>query len=146
MSAWEDMVAYVNAVKNGGNHEEERRKWFAKKSIPLGEIKAELLENPEVRAEYERLRPEFGAENKRIQARAQQEVPRFENGRRVHLMDYIPDKQLYAAVRFALDKIQEGTDPAYAVGWAANQYRVKKSDVGHYVGQNRGTRSGRRQP
>ncbi|HOW75598.1 MAG TPA: hypothetical protein PK959_06660 [Candidatus Competibacteraceae bacterium] len=107
-------------------------------NIPFEKIKAEALQNPEVRAEYERLRPEFT--NKHVK----KTIHRYENGQRIYLMDYINDKKLYAAVMFAREKYREGESQDYAIGMAAKKYRVDKCSIAYYVGQVGGTVSGRR--
>lgn len=111
-----------------------------KRLIPFKELKAELLQNPEVRAEYERLRPEFEQVQVAIKKRSHPTSRRVDE-RREYLMDYIPPQKngknpLYAAVLFAIDLMREGQSPAYANGWAAKKYRVEKSDVAHYTGQH----------
>jgi hypothetical protein len=50
-------------------------------------------------------------------------------------MDYIPDKQLFAAVMFARKMIAEGTPPEIAISRAAYYRRKPECDVAHYVGQ-----------
>jgi len=66
------------------------------------------------------------------------------DGKRAHVMDYIDDKTVYAAVMFARRMIREGTPAAVAIRRAANYYGVYVSSVAHYVGQVGGTVSGRR--
>jgi hypothetical protein len=50
-------------------------------------------------------------------------------------MDYIPDKQLFAAVMWAREQIREGQAPGIAIYKAANYYGYSTEDVAHYVGQ-----------
>jgi hypothetical protein len=50
-------------------------------------------------------------------------------------MDYIPDKQLFAAVMWARKMIREGMTPEIAIARAANYQRKSVHDVAHYVGQ-----------
>lgn len=52
-----------------------------------------------------------------------------------YIMDYIPDKRLYAAVMYARNMIREGASPAIAIRKAAFTYKQDISDVAHYVGQ-----------
>jgi hypothetical protein len=73
-----------------------------------------------------------------------QHVPRRPDGRREYLIDFIPDRQLYCAVMFALRMIREGTPPGLAIWRAASYYRREITAVAHYVGQAGGTCSGRR--
>lgn len=116
-------------------------------TIPYSKVKAEALKNPKVRAEYERLRPEFEPMITRPNLPPKKETPRRIDGKRKYLMDYIHSKPLYAAVMFARKKIREGESPDYAIGWAARLYakhKVKKHDIARYVGQSGGTVSGRR--
>lgn len=47
------------------------------------------------------------------------------------LMEYIPDKQLYAAVMFARKMIREGTKPGIVYTRAAKYYHVSSKDVAH---------------
>ena len=49
--------------------------------------------------------------------------------------DYIPDKDLYAAVMFARKMIRQGTPAGLANYKAARYYGVDSSDVAHFVGQ-----------
>lgn len=58
-------------------------------------------------------------------------------------MDYIADKDLYAAVMFARKMIRQGKPAGLANYTAANYYGVDMADVAHYVGQAAG-RSKRR--
>jgi len=132
--------------------EQARAGYFNKnhaRTIPASAIKEELMESPEFRAEYERLRPEFQLAQAKIDTAKKAVVHRTSNGRRAYLMDYIPPMKngknpLYAAVMFARELMREGQSPDYANGWAAKKYRVKKSDVAHYTGQVAGTVSGLR--
>lgn len=71
-------------------------------------------------------------------------VPRGPKGKRMYAMDYIPDKQLYAAVMFARMMIREGTPPGVAIIRAANHYGYETKQVAHYVGQAGGTYAHRR--
>lgn len=48
------------------------------KTIPYEDIKSRLMQNPEVRAEYERLRPEFELAHTIIAARAAQGLTQAE--------------------------------------------------------------------
>jgi hypothetical protein len=50
-------------------------------------------------------------------------------------MDYIGDKQLFAAVMFARRMIHEGTSPGIAITRAANYHEMPVRDVARYVGQ-----------
>lgn len=77
------------------------------------------------------------------------QVARRSNGKREHLMDYIPDKQLYAAVMFAREKMRDGCSPDYANGWAARVYSkpyhvITAHMIAKYTGQCGGTVAGRR--
>jgi hypothetical protein len=54
------------------------------------------------------------------------------------VMDFIPDKKLYAAVMFARKMIRGGTPPQVANSRAAEYYAVSVSDVAHYTGQTAG--------
>jgi len=142
MSAWEQMEQLIADAKAGRFNQPP-----PKRLTPFEEIKAKALQNPEFQAEYERLRPEF--EQAQADISQKKPVQRQASGQREHLMDYIPPKRngknpLYAAVMFARELMREGQSPAYANGWAAKKYRVKKSDVAHYTGQVGGTVSGRR--
>lgn len=58
-------------------------------------------------------------------------------------MDFIDDKDLYAAVMFARKMIRQGKPAGLANYTAANYYGVDMADVAHYVGQAAG-RSKRR--
>jgi hypothetical protein len=73
-------------------------------------------------------------------------VPRGPKGKRRYAMNYIPDKQLYAAVMFARRMIREGTPPGVANTRAAGYYGVSIHDVARYVGQAGGTFAQRRRP
>ena len=57
---------------------------------------------------------------------------------------YIPDKQLYRAVSFALSMIRNGQNPGIAVLRAADYYKVDYSAVGKYCGQAGGRKSAER--
>jgi len=61
---------------------------------------------------------------------------------RKDVMDYIPDKKLYAAVKFARKMIREGTRPQIANTRAAKYYGFSVSDVAHYTGQTAGRIAG----
>lgn len=54
--------------------------------------------------------------------------------KRGHLMPYISDKALYAAVMYARRLIRAGNPPAMSIVQAARYWHVDKSDVAHYVG------------
>jgi hypothetical protein len=71
-------------------------------------------------------------------------VPRGPKGKRRYVMDYIPDKTLFAAVMFARKMIREGTPPGIANTRAAAYYEVSVRDVARYVGQAGGTSAQRR--
>ncbi len=71
-------------------------------------------------------------------------VPRGPRGRRRYAMDYIPDRQLYAAVMFARRMIGEGVPPGVAITRAANYYEFPVGDVARHVGQAGGTCAQRR--
>jgi len=76
-------------------------------------------------------------------------VARRADGKRAYLMDFINDKQLYAAVMFAREKMREGYSPDYANGWAARVYskpmhKITVCAVAKYTGQCAGTVAGRR--
>lgn len=132
---FEELLAFAKA--GGFDKQPERKPVYQYHD----DMKAELMANPEVKAAYDALEPEFERAEKNIQRRA--------NGKRKYLMDYIPPQKngrnnLYAAVMFAREKMREGYSPAYANGMAASKYRVSKSDVAHYTGQVAGTSKGRR--
>lgn len=55
-----------------------------------------------------------------------------------HVMDYIPDKDLYAAVMFACKMVKDGTDYHDAVRRASRYYDVEADDVRHYMSQRSG--------
>lgn len=65
-------------------------------------------------------------------------------GLRVHTMDWISDKDLFKAVRFAASMISKGTRPGIAHHRAAKYYGVSVSDVAHYSAQHAGTIAGRK--
>jgi hypothetical protein len=66
------------------------------------------------------------------------------NGLRMYDMDYIGNRDLFAAVMFSRKMIREGTDPWIANDRSARYYSVDVSDVAHYVAQAAGTIGGRR--
>jgi hypothetical protein len=72
------------------------------------------------------------------------DVPRGPRGRRRYAMDYIPDRNLHAAVSFALELMRQGKPPGLANTIAAESRGVAVSAVAHYTGQAAGTKSGRR--
>ena len=66
-------------------------------------------------------------------------VERGPKGNRRWAMDFIDDKNLFAAVMFARRMIREGTSAGIANSRAAKYYAVSISDVARYVGQAGGT-------
>lgn len=58
-----------------------------------------------------------------------------------YLMDYIPDKDLFKAVMFAVKMIRSGKDQAQAIRTASRYYDVDMSEVAHYVGQRGGRKN-----
>lgn len=60
--------------------------------------------------------------------------------RHEYLMDYIPDKDMFKAVMWAVKMIRSGTSPSIAIRRAAYHYDVDMADVAHYVGQRGGRR------
>ena len=72
------------------------------------------------------------------------ETQRGPHGRRRYRMDFIPDKDLFAAVMFARKMIREGENPGKANYVAANYYGFSVEQVAHYTGQTAGTTAGRR--
>ena len=57
-------------------------------------------------------------------------------------MNFIEDKDVYAAVCFARRMIREGTNVGLAIYRASTYYEVSSSEVAHFIGQ-RGGRSRR---
>jgi len=50
-------------------------------------------------------------------------------------MEYIQDKKLFRAVKFARSLMRKGTDPDIANYRASLYYKVRISDVTHYTGR-----------
>lgn len=57
-------------------------------------------------------------------------------------MDFIQDRDVYAAVCFAIKMIREGLPVRLAIYRASTYYEVSSSEVAHFIGQ-RGGRSRR---
>jgi transcriptional regulator with XRE-family HTH domain len=70
------------------------------KTIPFAELRAKLLENPEVAAEYERLGPEFDLAEKLIRARKSAGLTQAELAERMH------------TTQSAIARLESGTLPA----------------------------------
>lgn len=63
-------------------------------------------------------------------------VPKHE-----YIMDYIPDKNLFKAVMWARNMINDGKQPGIAIRRASYRYKVDMKDVAHYVGQRGGRKN-----
>lgn len=132
-TAWEQLVCQAKSGK--------RAKYDVLPKT-FKEMKAELMQDPEFRAEYERLRPEFELDIPQPPSPSPLSVPRRADGKRKFLHDYLPE-ELFKAVRFAAKMISEGKAPGVAYRIAANYYHVDRKKVAHYCAQYAGTISGR---